>query len=289
MTAEPRFLVCRPRGGFNDTLCEIEKCWRYAEATQRRLIIDSRRSGLHDDFWRYFKARDAFVHILAKLGDEGSDHDVMPRAVAGQLNAYVAEYDESVCNFVEQHTRQRLTFDFSVDHASRILVHEQCWFGEFVSPYCVARISLSDEARIRVNEALSVLGGGAYTAIHIRNTDYRTDYPAFLNTIKSSITHEKVLICSDDFEVFSYAADLFKDKLVIRLSRFADNGGVPLHSAARHDQFADNVDLLADLLGLALSDQLMFTNVQSMPRASGFSMLAHALNRNQHLIRGEWL
>ena len=50
-----RYLLCRPRGGFNDTLSQIFLCMQYAKKTNRKLIIDTTRSGLHDNFSSYFK------------------------------------------------------------------------------------------------------------------------------------------------------------------------------------------------------------------------------------------
>ena len=34
-------VLCRPEGGFNDILCQIELCWRYADAHERVLVVDT--------------------------------------------------------------------------------------------------------------------------------------------------------------------------------------------------------------------------------------------------------
>lgn len=36
-----RYLLCRPRGGINDTLNQIELCWRYARSYNRILVVDT--------------------------------------------------------------------------------------------------------------------------------------------------------------------------------------------------------------------------------------------------------
>ncbi len=55
-----RFLVCRPRGGFNDTLTQIEKTRRYAIEYGRTLVLDTTRSGLGCRLDRLFHVRDTF-------------------------------------------------------------------------------------------------------------------------------------------------------------------------------------------------------------------------------------
>jgi hypothetical protein len=50
-----RFVLCMPAGGLNDVLCQIEKCWRYAERHGRKLVIDTAKTGLLDSFDQYFK------------------------------------------------------------------------------------------------------------------------------------------------------------------------------------------------------------------------------------------
>jgi hypothetical protein len=37
---EHRWVLYRPRGGLNDMLCHVEKCWAYAEKFSRRLVVD---------------------------------------------------------------------------------------------------------------------------------------------------------------------------------------------------------------------------------------------------------
>jgi hypothetical protein len=59
-----RYLLCRPHGGLNDTLCQIEKCWKYALKSDRVLIIDTRNSGLHADFSEYFEAKEKSLRFI---------------------------------------------------------------------------------------------------------------------------------------------------------------------------------------------------------------------------------
>ena len=68
-----KFLLCRPQGGLNDTLCQIELCWRYAARFNRTLIIDARKSGLHADFSEFFQQKKASNKILLDVSSEMFD------------------------------------------------------------------------------------------------------------------------------------------------------------------------------------------------------------------------
>ncbi|MDR1911169.1 MAG: hypothetical protein LBQ52_02325 [Helicobacteraceae bacterium] len=55
---EPKkYIFCRPRGGLNDILCQIDICILYAIDYRRVLYIDTSRSAFLDDFDRYFTTR----------------------------------------------------------------------------------------------------------------------------------------------------------------------------------------------------------------------------------------
>ncbi|MEY3069700.1 MAG: hypothetical protein RLZZ456_1399 [Pseudomonadota bacterium] len=77
--ASERYLLCRPEGGFNDMLCQIELCWHYAEANGRTLIVDSAVTGFGDDFATYLRPADG-QHAKKQLGpkfDLKAFHDVV--------------------------------------------------------------------------------------------------------------------------------------------------------------------------------------------------------------------
>lgn len=52
-----RLLLCRPLGGLNDILCQIESCCRYAERFGRTVVVETDfhcTKSFRDDFSRYF-------------------------------------------------------------------------------------------------------------------------------------------------------------------------------------------------------------------------------------------
>ena len=74
---------------------------------------------------------------------------------------------------------------------------------------------------------------------------------------------------------------------VFRLSTFQDNAGRRLHYRdLGGGQYASNIETLADLFALALSENIYFANVnEAGGRPSGFSMLAHGLHQRPDTVK----
>lgn len=281
-----KYVLCKPRGGLNDTLCEIEKCWRYAEKTDRYLLIDTCNSGLYDDFWNYFQTNSNKV-IRKNNYKELNKLDAFPKICQGELNVYEAEYSPIFKNFVEKRTGARLTFNMDQRHKEDVLVHESCWEGEFLSIYCLDGLTFRPEVSDHIKAKLSEhkLDIFDYVAVHIRNTDYKMDYKKFFDQLLPEVENKTVLVCSDDYYVFAHARKILNKSRVVRLSSFKDNYGVPLHSHKHKNQYEMNLETLTDLIGIAKSAKFYMANVDNTKRFSGFTMLAYTLKENPEIVR----
>ena len=66
--ASERFIICIPRGcGFNDAMCQISVAHEFSIKTNRKLIIDTRLSGIADDLSNYMILKDLSSEIVLKL------------------------------------------------------------------------------------------------------------------------------------------------------------------------------------------------------------------------------
>jgi len=281
-----KYVLCKPRGGLNDTLCEIEKCWRYAEKTNRYLLIDTNNSGLYDDFFNYFQS-DSTKVIKKNNYKELNKLDAYPKICQGELDTYQAEYSPILKNFVEKSTGARLSFNMDLTYKEDVLVHESCWEGEFLSIYCLDGLVLRPEVAQHIKQKMedAKLDVFDYVAVHIRNTDYKMDYKKFFDQLLPDVSNKTVLVCSDDYEVFSYARKTLNKSRVVRLSTFKDNHGAPLHHTRHKDQYAMNLEVLTDLIGMAKSKKFYMANVDNTKRFSGFTMLAYTLKENPDIVR----
>ena len=88
---EIKYVLCRPRGGLNDMLCEIEKCRMYAQQHGRKLLIDTAFSGFKDHFWRYFELFMPDPMIEGVLNYSALDRmSTLPHFVQGNVSTFQA-------------------------------------------------------------------------------------------------------------------------------------------------------------------------------------------------------
>jgi len=297
-----RFVLCRPKGGLNDSLVQIERCWRYAAQYDRTLVIDSTTSGMMDKFENYFVPALSSVEVLADLRPDLLNHlnamSVRPTQLSGRLRHYEDRYSAAVWNFVEAESGTQLSFDLTMNHEEHCLVHQQCG-GGIESLDCLSRLRFTRSVAASIGDTLNAIGDN-YLAVHVRNTDYRTDFRGFFKSIASEVTGKRLLVCSDDAKCIDFARTYFRKSEVFTVSRPPDTEGKPLHyqPVPEDRRFRLNVDMFTDLLALSLATKLFTTEVR-YPRkfeflrflapgkalVSGFSRLAQMLNANQEVAR----
>jgi hypothetical protein len=279
-----KLLFCRPQGGLNDMLNQIEKCWVYALRYNRTLYIDCSRSGFLDSFENYFKAPKG-VH-LEQIDFLTPPFDCYPPYLSNDIENYEATYDKIKNNFISPKSGDLLTFDFQKPYKEQVLIHEQCGDG-YKSIYMFEVLSLSDKVQAYIRKTVEDLG--EYDAIHVRHSDYKTDYEKFFSQISDKLD-KKIVLCTDSFECQSYAKSLWKERLHI-VTKIPDTKGETLHMNAKLDRFTTNLDALTDLFILACSKNLYFTNIIPDKNrnyigngfVSGFGRLANALHSRKKL------
>jgi hypothetical protein len=287
-----RFLLCRPQGGLNDMLCQIEKCCQYSEATARTVIVDTayvNSDYFRDKFSRYFSSKQK--RLILALGDQVADLDAMqvyPENLQGRLNSYEIQFDKKILAFCDTVKGQPITFDFNLDHAQPLLVHHQAGGGD-LSRLALLRLSL-DRSLVDALIARMRTMGGPWIGVHVRNTDYSTDYEALLQELKQA-SAKRIFLATDSLQVRERFQSELKNTTVYSFSRRLSPDGKPLHKMGGMDDadvLASNCDAILDLLTLALSARLIFQKVA--PNAygtshSGYAMLAHNLWKSKILLR----
>ncbi|GHV08352.1 hypothetical protein AGMMS50229_16640 [Campylobacterota bacterium] len=263
------------------------KCAKYAEANGRILYIDTERSGFLDSFDNYFTSLSPTIH-LGKLDFLSPPFDVFPSCLSFDITTYQSK---KRANNIYRHslTNIPLTFDFSKSYAEQILVHEHSEGGE-PAVDMLEKLKLKENIRQYIEQIIS--GLGEYDAIHIRNTDFKTDYKKFFSEINDRLG-ARVVVCTDDLECQTYAKSFFGKRLSI-VADIPDTRGKTLHCNKDIDRFHTNLITLCDLFVLACGQNLYFTHIEpdkhysmTLGRAylSGFSRLANALHQRPSLIQ----
>jgi hypothetical protein len=271
-----KLLLCRPHGGLNDILCQIEKCLKYALEHDRELYIDGSHSGFLDSFENYFLAPEG-VHLKG-IDFLSPPFDVYPHCLSDDITTFKHKYDIAVRNFIHIPTNTLLSFDFDKSYVEQILVHTACGGGTN-SINVFEKFTLKENIRQHISKIIENLG--EYDAIHVRHSDYKTDYEKFFKEINDKLG-DKIILCTDSYECQLYAKSLWKEKLQI-VTNIPDTQGKILHYNRNLDRFQTNLDTLTDLFVLTCGKNLYTTNIDK-GFISGFGGLANLLRERKDLI-----
>ncbi len=290
--AHQRVLLCRPHGGLNDTLCRIWHCWTHAMRFGRHLLIDTSRCALRAPLDDFFEFVDGSAPVsCVRDPSVWSALNAMrcrPACIEGRLDSARAVPIRGAGNVMDERTRLSVRFaevgtsDFERDHPEQLLVHEGHGGGT-ESAQLLPHLRLTPAVRRRAQDAISALPPG-YSALHVRHTDYQTDYRTLLNRVGRMRIEGPVLVCSDDQRVIDCARRTLRNQVLAVAQRTSSRnatGALHLPDSCATEQDAHNaaVDSIVDLMALGTARRLFCSATMNGP-VSGFSFLACHLCRN---------
>src|SRR5438309_1785536 len=140
-----RLVLCRPQGGLNDILCQIERVCRYAERHDRMVVVDTdyaHARSFRDRLSEYFVSRQRNLILNADpIAATLDQRAVFPPHLAGRMTRYETRYDFQRFKFVEADSGEPTSFDFTRDYDEPLLVHHDSG-GGVVSLNALARLRL---------------------------------------------------------------------------------------------------------------------------------------------------
>jgi hypothetical protein len=288
-TTNERLLLCRPEGGLNDILSEIGKCVAYARKYNRLLIVDTNHSdtvNFKDAFSNYFSTSKPNIFLNSHQQQHLFDSlDVMPPFLKGR----VTSSDRSILR-AELGKATPISFDFAHDYTEPLLVHQQNGQQKKRNAMIALgslklNVELANELQLRLTSI-----GGAYSAFHIRHTDYETDYVGRVRKLAAKISGQ-IFVATDNRAVVDFFKTVFGEKRIITFSKLPDVAGKPLHY---DNDFEDmkrlNREAILDVLTLALAKRYIFFPRETGKFAlqssySGFSVLAARLRNSPKLLK----
>ena len=293
-----KIVLVRPQGGLNDTLMQIEKCCKYAELSGRRVVVDTNYHGsstFHDVFSNYFTSRQRGLILDSAEIDLDLESDVFPKFLAGQINTYQV-FDRLMSGtFRELTSLEPITFDFEKNYSEQVLVHHQMGGGDSI--HFFQRVVLTDDLKEKLSERLERLGPH-YDGIHIRNTDYRTNFRKFIdNSVsKSLFKNKRIFLATDSEEALTYFKNNVKDILYLETTQADLSGNIPIHNRRVFDPVywkRNNSSAIVDMLTLAYSSSISAPPLENLfidgkhiksINFSGFARLAQSLKTNRPLL-----
>ena len=279
-----KYIVCRPQGGLNDILVQITVCLIYSYKYNRSLVIDTKKSGILDDFNNYFQPIFAFNNFSLKesesLKRDSQFMSCLPKSLLGRGLNYESEFRFGI-NYVDVDTCEKLTFSFDRDHWENLLIHEQCGGGD-IGIFTLHFLTLNERVKKEVRKRLSILPD-LYIAIHVRNTDVKTNFIELFKSVKEYVHDKNLLVCTDSMEVLNYAKVYFKNTNVFSLSNIPDSKGESLHHNPKITDWSINVGALTDLFAMSLSQKLILPS-KDIGYLSGFANLGRMLFERKYLV-----
>lgn len=277
-----RILICQPVGGINDMLCQIGLCIQYSQLYNRKLIIDTRISDLHDHLTHYFTTNELGKDIQLELSDEQITKfykdPLFPK------NFYLRYGDNLEPNPIS----------FDKDYEGKFLIHRY-WGGGTMSIEALKHLKLVDPLSKKIKDKKKTLG--TYHAILIRNTDYTTNYIDALVEIKEMQLSVPLFVFTDSVTVQNYAKSLKFNRLILNenLYKRVKDKNIPIMHYSRLDPlihpFEINDTVLTDLFLSSLAEHIYPTYIEAFkgekftqPMQSGFVRLALMLNNNKELL-----
>ncbi|MFO0991851.1 MAG: hypothetical protein U1E67_07975 [Hyphomicrobiales bacterium] len=268
---------------------QIERCCRYAERTDRTVIVDTKfgAGGYGDEFDRYFISRQRRLILSARDLHPAFDRaSTFPTFLQGRVSSYDVGFNENTRAFVEKVTLEPLTFDFGRDYPHELLVHQQ----QRRLPIAVSVFMRLRLQPLLTRELLSRFAkiGAPYLGIHVRHTDYHSDYRPLIERVAASNV-AKVFLATDNRQVLDEFRASLPGKQIFSFTEDLSVDGKPihLHSPADGNVFKRNCDAILDLLLLALSDGVDSAEITNSPfgiKKSGFMVLATELaNQRRYL------
>jgi hypothetical protein len=285
-----RLLLCRPMGGLNDVLTQVEVACRYAERFGRTVVVETKPpsgNSFRDRLSRYFISRQPMLVLDTDgLAAALDGLEVRPAFLSGRVNSYATRFSAEESNHVDTATGRKITFDFNVDHPEALLVHH-CAGGGQIAIHALERLGLDLALGEALKARLAALGS-SYLGVHVRNTDYQTRYdkPSLAQQLAGA---EPIFLATDSRTVLERFRDIFGAERVRSFAALPDPAVGPLHRwAEAPDAYVLNRDAILDVLTLAFASRYVMFELQPNrfgARYSGYSLLAANLHNNQNLVR----
>ena len=184
-----------------------------------------------------------------------------------------------------------IQFDNLETHPAELVVHHMSGGGE-ESIETLRMLKLKNEIINKINLKIIFLGFD-YDAIHIRNTDYKSEYVTFLERVKLKTLGRKIFLCTDNLDIIRVAKETMNHTEIVDIEKFfpkCKRKNSPIHfqwGLSKETIQLNNIIMLADLIGMAKSKNLFYPNLAEnihQARISGFSLLAENLKSMPALV-----
>lgn len=238
-----RYLICRPHGGFNDTLVQASSAIRFAFRTRRRVIFDF----AHEGSGVRIPAGE-ILRVRSRLAQRGL---VLDRSRATPLASSLSWYPSDARNLTYQSAASlegprtasgNLLRLPPHDVAEDVVVHET-WGGGDDHVLALKAFSLLPDRAEIVRHLVSTVPVPDF-GTHLRYTDAQVPLEKSLKRLQSVVTGS-LYIASDSEEAVEVAQRTLQSVSVVVLPQFRSSNSQGIHAAGL--TFAKFHALMADI------------------------------------------
>lgn len=265
-----KFVLCIPKGGFNDQLSQMELCYTYCKKFNRTLLIETKNSVYNKSFHEYFSFHNPEIKIICNSDEikKITKNRKLRINNGNNKNSYGRSFltFSSFSGYDQDFSKEK---DFKED----ILVHRGCGKGY---PKTLLKLLRFDEKILSKFKERYEKIEKPYLCLYIRNTDRKSDFKKLYRENKDLIdSYKSIYVATDNKDVLNY----FK-KEGLKFHNFTTFGKntAPLHSDRRLDNDIKIIDMICDMLLVGLSEK-MLTN-----SGGGFTRLCTHLHENKDWI-----
>jgi hypothetical protein len=287
-----KYILCRPQGGLNDMLCQIELCCRYAEKFDRIVVVDTAYEHSHS-FWdslsNYFVSKcDLLVLDARPYLPHFSNASFFPAMGPDEIDTYQTTWNNEHLLYARSDKPQSSApcFDFEQDYHEQVLLHAQCGGNDMSHDIC-QRMHLNEKLAEMLMDRFRTIDGG-FHAVHVRHTDMQSNYAEAIEHFKLQNV-EKLFVASDNRQVIEDFRTAFGAQKIFSFAKLPERAGQIVHHdrSAKRPRFETNRDAILDLFTLAFGVSLFVcrTTNNKYGELSGFSSLAKHLHENKKKLQ----
>lgn len=289
-----KYVLCRPKCGLNDALVRIMRCYNYCEATQRTLLLDTTYNSdfFNSSFDLYFtfteKAK-ARVNVITNYDTivaliQNNNFTIYPKIPKDELFNYTISYHSDVEYgfYIDGYNMQAFAIlDPSRTYDEDIVLYNTGGGGN-LSKDLLPLLTMNDWIVKEFAKRYNTISK-PYTSIHVRNTDYKTDYVSVYNKNKERIDKADIFLATDSKEALDYFSKL--DITLFTYIKSLNSNNTPIHCTLAPNDTNRQVivDTLCDLVMLGLGNDFILTDEYDKLQ-SGFTKLAYFLFQNKHVV-----
>jgi hypothetical protein len=266
-------------------LSRILECYNYSLKYNRILVIDSSHSWFKEDIREYINFNSPIIYKgdLNKLYDRLNKETTYPPEFKGILNNRFNFIWTFPVNYI--YNNKIIDSDLSHDYTETVKLYVECGGIRPINllKECSFKPLVFNVFRERYNKLPK-----DYIAVHIRNTDLKSNVDEFIDKYKDELTDKSIFLATDHAASIIIFKEIFGSNLY-SFATIPDNNGKSIHGnnvSVPTREF--NIDCFVDLLLLASGSKLylsIMTIKTGWESYSGYGQLALDLHNNKELLR----